>query len=79
MILLSGTGDVADLGEYPKLFVASEGEGLASQVRRMAKDAPGDENKALILDSGAHAQAIFDTDQGDKLLQTLIERLREYG
>jgi pimeloyl-ACP methyl ester carboxylesterase len=29
VILLSGTGKVSGLGEYPKLFVASEGEGIA--------------------------------------------------
>ena len=79
VMLLSGTGDVSNLGDYPKLFVASEGEGLASQVRQMAKDAPGDNNKALILPGSAHAQAIFDSDAGDKLLQTIVERLKEYG
>ena len=40
VILLSGTGEVSGLGEYPKLFVASEGEGLAEEVRRMAQSAP---------------------------------------
>ena len=28
IILLSGTGEVSGLGDYPKLFTASEGEGL---------------------------------------------------
>lgn len=79
VILLSGTGDVSNLGEYPKLFIASKDEGLAPQVRQMAQDAPGSENEALILSGSAHAQAIFETDQGDKLLQTIIERLKEYG
>ena len=55
MILLSGTGEVSGLGEYPKLFVASEGEGLAEEVRRMAERAPGTRNEALILPGDAHA------------------------
>jgi hypothetical protein len=62
VILLSGTGEVSGLGEYPKLFVASEGEGLAEEVRRMAERAPGTRNEALILPGDAHAQAVFGTD-----------------
>lgn len=77
VILLSSTGDVSNLGDYPKLFVASEGESMSSQVRQMAKDAPDSENKALILSGDAHAQAIFDADQGDKLLQAIIKRVKE--
>ena len=79
IILLSGTGDVAGLGEYPKLFTASEGEGLAGQVRQMAEEAPGNSNEALILGGDAHAQAIFETPQGDRLLQAITERVRRYG
>jgi pimeloyl-ACP methyl ester carboxylesterase len=59
IILLSGIGDVSGLGEYPKLFVASEGEGIAERVRQMADEAPGDQNEAFILAGDAHAQAIF--------------------
>ena len=55
IILLSGTGDVSGLREYPKLFVASEGEGAAERVRRMVDEAPGDQNEALILPGDAHA------------------------
>ncbi len=79
IILLSGTGEVSDLGEYPKLFVASEGEGIAEEVRRMAGRAPGNQNEALILSGDAHAQAIFQTGEGDRLMQTIAERLKEYG
>ena len=75
MILLSGTGEVSGLGEYPKLFVASEGEGLAGTVRTMAEEAPGSRNEALILPGDAHAQAIFASDQGEKLMRTILERL----
>ena len=79
VILLSGTGDVSGLGEYPKLFVASEGEGLAGTVRSMAEEAPGGRNEALILPGDAHAQAIFETDQGERLTRTILERLEEDG
>lgn len=76
VVLLSGTGDVAGLGEYPKLFVASEGEGLAEEVRRMAEEAPGDRDEVLILPGDAHAQAIFETDGGERLMRDILERLR---
>ena len=80
LILLSGMGDVSGLGEQPKLFVASEGEGgLAETARQMAEEAPGDENEALLLPGYAHAQAIFRTDEGERLTQTILERLEEYG
>ncbi|MDQ3303099.1 MAG: alpha/beta hydrolase [Actinomycetota bacterium] len=79
VILLSGTGDVSGLGEYPKLFVASEGEGLAGEVRDMAEEAPGSRNDVLILQGDAHAQAIFETDQGDKLMRVILERLKDNG
>jgi pimeloyl-ACP methyl ester carboxylesterase len=78
LILLSAVGDVSVLGEEPKLFVASEGEGrLAEEVRRMAEEAPGDQNEVLILPGDAHAQAIFKTDQGERLMQAILERLEE--
>jgi hypothetical protein len=77
--LLSGIGDVSGLGEYPKLFVASEGEGIAERVRQMADEAPGDRNEALILPGDAHAQAIFQTKEGERLMQVILERIEEYG
>lgn len=79
IIVLSGIGDVSGLGEYPKLFVASEGEEISERVRRMAEEAPGDRNEALILSGSAHAQAIFRTEEGDRLVQAILERLEEYG
>ena len=79
MILLSGTGEVSGLGEYPKLFVASEGEGLAGTVRSMAEEAPGNRNEALILPGDAHAQAIFESDQGERLTRTILERVKDNG
>lgn len=79
IILLSGIGDVSGLGEYPKLFVASEGEEISERVRRMADEAPGGQNEALILPGDAHAQAIFQTQEGERLMQVILERLEKYG
>jgi pimeloyl-ACP methyl ester carboxylesterase len=79
IILLSGVGDVSGLKEHPKLFVASEGEGIAEQVRRMTKEAPGDLNEALILPGDAHSQALFQTEGGERLMRAILERLEEYG
>jgi len=79
IILLSGIGDVFGLGEYPKLFVASEGEEISERVRLMADEAPGDRNEALILPGDAHAQAIFQTEEGERLMRVILGRLEEYG
>lgn len=79
LILLSASGEVSRLGDEPKLFVASEGEGLAGDVRRMAEEALGSENEALVLPGDAHAQAIFQTEHGERLTSAILERLDEYG
>jgi pimeloyl-ACP methyl ester carboxylesterase len=79
IILLSGTGVVSGLGEYPKLFVASEGEEISDRVRQMASEAPGDQNETLILAGDAHAQAIFQTEEGERLMQVILDRLEKYG
>ena len=79
LISLSASGDVSGLGAEPKLFVATEGEGgFAEEARRMAREAPGDQNEALILPGDAHAQAIFRTEEGDRLMRAILERLEEY-
>jgi pimeloyl-ACP methyl ester carboxylesterase len=78
LIILSGAGDVSRLGACPKLFVASEGEGLAEEARRMAEEAPGTHNEALIVAGDAHAQGIFDTEEGERLMDAILDRLRRY-
>jgi hypothetical protein len=45
----------------------------------MASEAPGEQNEALILPGDAHAQAIFQTEEGERLMQVILERLEEYG
>jgi len=79
LILLGATGEVETLGEYPKLFTASEGEGLADRLEMMAESAPGEANETLILPGSAHAQAIFETDQGDALMEAILAFLDETG
>ena len=77
LILLSGTGDVASLGDFPKLFAASQGEPAASDAERMAADAPGDWNALYLAPGSAHAQAIFGSEGGSALLDALVARLEE--
>ncbi|MBA2246524.1 MAG: hypothetical protein H0W23_00230 [Chloroflexia bacterium] len=72
VILLSATGNVAALGEYPKLFVGSEGEGLTDRLTAMAGEAPGNQNETLILPGSAHAQAIFRSEQGTALVEAIL-------
>jgi hypothetical protein len=45
----------------------------------MAESAPGSRNEALILPGDAHAQAIFETDQGERLMRAILERLEDNG
>jgi pimeloyl-ACP methyl ester carboxylesterase len=78
LILLSGAGDVSRLGAYPKLFVASGGEGLAEEARRMAEESPGTQNEALTVAGDAHAQGIFATEEGGMLMDAMLKRLRRY-
>ncbi|MBA4115814.1 MAG: DUF2064 domain-containing protein [Rubrobacter sp.] len=52
--------------------------GLAETVREMGKEATGDQNKVLVLHGDAHAQAIFETNQGGELMQAILERLQKY-
>lgn len=75
VILLSPNSTVQGLGDQPKLFVASEDESVADVSRELAASAPGDDNEVLILPGSAHAQNIFDTDQGDRVLDAMLERL----
>lgn len=75
VILLSPNSTVEGLGDQPKLFVASEDEPVADVSRELAASAPGDDNEVLILPGSAHAQNIFDTDQGGRVLDAMLERL----
>ncbi len=75
LILLSSVGDVSALGSAPKLFVASQDEGISDAVRHMAKSSQGKENETLIFEGSAHAQAIFRTQNGSRLTNAILEHL----
>ena len=77
LVLLGATGSVEDLGDYPKLFIASEGEGMRDRLEQMAEAAPGDANRVEIVPGDAHAQATFREPVGETLLDLIIQFLEE--
>ena len=78
LILLSPNAPQDLEGEQPKLFIASEDEPVADVSRELAESSAGDDNIAEILPGSAHAQNIFDGDQGDEVLQLILDRLSEF-
>jgi pimeloyl-ACP methyl ester carboxylesterase len=68
LITLSARGNVSRLGDFPKLFVASQGEGAAAEAERMTQDAPGDWNAVFLAEGDAGAEAL------DAVVQRLEER-----
>lgn len=78
LVLLSA-GSVsrpADLQAAARLFVASEGEGMAARVRRHFEQAAEPKELAL-LPGRAHAQHIFKTDQAEKLTALILRFLKD--
>jgi pimeloyl-ACP methyl ester carboxylesterase len=75
LILLSSFGNVRGLGLAPKLFVASENEGMAEEARQMARESAGTQNDVLVVKGAAHAQAIFRTSEGPRLTKAILDRL----
>ncbi|MDQ6760563.1 MAG: alpha/beta hydrolase [Acidobacteriota bacterium] len=55
-----------------KLFITSQGDPIADKVRDQYRRSP-EPKELLILDGSAHAQNIFATDQGERLMEA-IER-----
>jgi len=45
----------------------------------MADKAPGDRNEILAVPSDAHAQAIFDGDSADRIMQEILDRLERFS
>ena len=45
----------------------------------IAYEVPRDQNEALILPGGAYARAIFQPEEGEHLMQAVVERLEEQG
>jgi pimeloyl-ACP methyl ester carboxylesterase len=79
VILLSPNVVVDGLGEQPKLLIASEDEPRADVPQQIADAAPGDDNEVVLLPGSAHAQGIFDSDQGDRALELILDRLEEHA
>ncbi len=77
LILLSPNSVVGGLGDEPKLFIASEQESVADVSTQLADAGPGSDNRAVLLPGSAHAQNIFGTDQGETLVQLILDRLSE--
>lgn len=78
LILISPTNeDVAELGPFPKLFVASEGEVAAAAIDEMAERAPGDWNDVYLAPGAASGLAIFDGEGGAATLEAVLQRLGE--
>lgn len=77
LVLLGATGSVEPLGDYPKLFTASEGEGMTDRLKTMADAAAGDENRVEIIPGSAHAQATFQNPEGDMLLEVILRFLED--
>ena len=78
LILISGTSqDVGELGPFPKLFVASEGEAAAAEIDDMADRAPGEWNDVYLAPGAASGRAIFDGEGGSAMLEAVLQRLGE--
>ena len=77
VILISATGDVATLGAFPKLFVASEQEGAAADAERMATEARGDWNALFLAPGSDSGQAILAGAAGEATMEAVVRRLEE--
>ena len=75
LVLLSPNTVVDGLGEQPKLFIASEGEAVADVPEQLVAASPGDDNEVLLVGGSAHAQNLFDSDQGPEVLAAVLDRL----
>ncbi|HET6380110.1 MAG TPA: alpha/beta hydrolase [candidate division Zixibacteria bacterium] len=77
MIVLSATGSASELGPFPKLFVASEGEPAATDAERMAEEAPGDWNALYLAGGDASGQELLEGDGAAETLEAIRQRLEE--
>jgi hypothetical protein len=77
LITVSARGEVARLGVFPKLFVASEGEAAAADATEMAAAAAGDWNAELLVPGDASGLSILDGPGAEAFLDGLLRRLEE--
>jgi pimeloyl-ACP methyl ester carboxylesterase len=77
VLLAHGAYGPAEKLKGPKLFIVSrddpgpEGEPRLTRIRAQYEKAP-EPKQLLILDGSAHAQFIFRTDQGDRLMREIL-------
>jgi hypothetical protein len=77
LITVSAVGNVSPLGEFPKLFVASQDEAAARAATDMADRAAGEWNVELLVPGDASGLAILDGPGADTLLDGILRRLEE--
>ncbi len=58
----------------PKLFAAAQGDPITARVREQYEKAP-EPKELLILDGSAHAQFLFSTGQGERLMREILRFL----
>lgn len=75
LITLAVNTEVDGIGDQPKLFIVSEDDPSADASVALAENADGNDNQLEVLPGSAHAQNIFDTEQGDVALQLMLDRL----
>jgi pimeloyl-ACP methyl ester carboxylesterase len=82
VLLAAGPIDKPEQLKGRKLFAVSEGDlgpgdrPRLSQVRDQHKRAP-EPKELLVLEGSAHAQALFETDQGERLMREIVRFLTE--
>ena len=77
LITLAVNTEVDGIGEQPKLFIVSEDDPSAGASQALAENASGEDNQLELLPGSAHAQNIFDTDQGEVAMQLILDRLAQ--
>lgn len=77
LIVVSGSGDVGELGEFPKLFVASASEPLAGEAERMADEAPGAWNAVLLTPYPGSGLEVLQDPASGALANGILRRLEE--
>lgn len=77
VIVLAGSGNVDELDVPSVLFISAEGDGAATSARQMMEATSGDADDLVLVPGSAHAQALFNEPEGDRVLEAIIERLAE--
>jgi alpha-beta hydrolase superfamily lysophospholipase len=58
----------------PKLYASAQGDPITAQVKEQFAKAP-EPKELLLLDGSAHAQNLFPTDQGERLMKEILRFL----